>query len=80
MLQPIAHQRQHLPLHLPGGQRLRLLDSCQRLFPVPQLLAADGKLVQVQKAGVREGGKIEQGLFWLAQFQLGGGNVVAEGG
>lgn len=35
MLQPIAYQRQHLPLCLVGGQRLRLLDGCQCLLPVP---------------------------------------------
>lgn len=35
MLQPIAYQRQHLPLCLAGGQRLRLLDGCQCLLPVP---------------------------------------------
>ena len=78
MLQPIAHQRQHLPLYLTRGQELCLLNGCQRLLPVPKLLVADGKLVQVQKAGVREGRKIEQGLFWLAQFQLGGGDVITE--
>ena len=78
VLQPIAHQRQHLPLYLTRGQELCLLNGCQRLLPVPKLLVADGKLVQVQKAGVREGRKIEQGLFWLAQFQLGGGDVITE--
>ena len=78
MLQPIAHQRQHLPLYLTRGQELCLLNGCQRLLPVPKLLVADGKLVQVQKAGVQEGRKIEQGLFWLAQFQLSGGDVITE--
>ena len=31
---------------------------------------ADGELVQVQKAGMREGGKVGQGFFRLAELQL----------
>ena len=41
---------------------------------------ADGELVQVQKAGMREGGKVGQGFFRLAELQLRGSGIVAEGG
>lgn len=41
---------------------------------------ADGELVQVQKAGMREAGKVGQGFFRLAELQLRGSGIVAEGG